>query len=59
MEMTAQIRLIKHEIIPDCVLLFENLPGRRLRPDLVEQTVAEQDAKAFARAEQTKLDLCR
>jgi hypothetical protein len=28
----------------------------RLRPDLVEQAVAEQDAKAFARTEQDKLD---
>jgi hypothetical protein len=73
MEMTAQIRLIKHEVIPDCgsyevrfpdgrpsrYFYFENLPSRRLRPDLVEQAIAEQDAKAFARAGQDKLDSCR
>jgi hypothetical protein len=35
---------------------FENLPGRRLRPDRVEQAVAEQSAKRFAREEQDKLD---
>ena len=68
--MTSQIRLIKHEVIPDCgsyevrfpdsrpskYFCFENLSSRRLRPDLVEQPIAEQDAKAFARAEQAKLD---
>jgi len=32
------------------------VPGCRLRPDLVEQATAEPDAKAFARAEQDKLD---
>jgi hypothetical protein len=67
-----KIRLIKHEIIPDCgsygvrfpdgrpsrYFYFENLPSRRLRPDLVEQAIAEQDAKAFARAEQDKLMRC-
>jgi hypothetical protein len=65
-----KIKLIKHEVIPDCgsyevrfpdgrpskYFYFENLPSRRLRPDLVEQTIAEQQAKAFARAEQDKLD---
>jgi hypothetical protein len=35
---------------------FENLPGRRLRPDQAEQAVAEQNAKRFAREEQDKLD---
>ena len=68
--MLEKIRLIKHEIIPDCgsyevrypdgrpskYFYFENLPSRRLRPDLVEQTIAEKGAKAFARAEQSKLD---
>jgi len=65
-----KIRIIKHEVIPDYgnyevrfpdglpsrYFYFENLPSRRLRPDLVEQAIAEQDAKAFARAEQAKLD---
>jgi hypothetical protein len=36
--------------------LSERLLGRRLRPDQVEQAVAEQDAKRFAREEQDKLD---
>ena len=57
-------------VIPDCgsyevrfpdgrpskYFYFENLPSRRLRPDLVEQATAEQDAKRFARAEQDRLD---
>jgi hypothetical protein len=48
------IRLIKHEVIPDCgsfevrfsdgrrsvYFYFENLPGRRLRPDLVDSETA-------------------
>jgi hypothetical protein len=65
-----KVRLIKHEVIPDCrsyevrfpdgqpskYFYFENLPSRRLRPDLVEQATAEQDTKAFARAEQDRLD---
>jgi hypothetical protein len=32
------------------------LPGRRLRPDLVDSAVAERVAKIFARAEQWMLD---
>jgi hypothetical protein len=40
----------------NCPSIFENLPSRRLRPDLVEQATAEQDTKAFARAEQDRLD---
>jgi hypothetical protein len=65
-----KIRIIKHEVIPDCgsyevrfpdgrpsrYFYFENLPSRRLRPDLVEQATAEREAKEFARAEQSKLD---
>jgi hypothetical protein len=66
-----KIRVIKHEAVPDCesyevrfpdgrpskYFYFENLPSRRLRPDQVEQAVAEQEAKRFAREEQDKLDL--
>jgi hypothetical protein len=65
-----KVRLIKHEVVPGCgsyevrfpdgrpsrFFYFENLPSRRLRPDLVEQATAEQDAKAFAQAEQYRLD---
>jgi hypothetical protein len=32
------------------------IAGRRLRPDLVDTATAEAEAKAFARAEQEKLD---
>jgi hypothetical protein len=65
-----KIRLLKHAIVPDCgsyelrfpdgrpsrYFYFENLPSRRLRPELVEQAVAERVAKIFARAEQRILD---
>ena len=63
-----RVRIIKH--VPGCgsyevkfpdgrpskYFYFENIPGRRLRPDLVEQAVAEEDAKTFARAERDTLD---
>jgi hypothetical protein len=66
-----KIRLIKHEVVPDCgsyevrfpdgrpsrYFYFENLASRRLRPDLVERSVAEHVAKIFARAEQRRLEL--
>ena len=66
-----KIRLIKHEIIPDCgsyelrfpdgrpsrYVYFENAPSRRLRPEQVDRSVAELVAKFFARAEQHMLDL--
>jgi hypothetical protein len=66
-----KIRVIKHEVVPDSgsyevrfpdgrpskYFYFENLPGRRLQPGrVVEQAVAEQEAKRFARKEQDKLD---
>ena len=65
-----KIRVIKHERVPYCgsykvrfpdgrpskYFYFENLPDHRLRPDRVEQAVAEQNAKRFAREEQDKLD---
>jgi len=41
---------------PSKYFYFENLPGRRLRPDRVEQATAAQEAKRFAREEQDKLD---
>ena len=61
-----KIRVIKHEVIPDCgsyevrfpdgrpsqYFYFENLPGRRLRSDQVEQPLEQ--AKAFARAERDR-----
>jgi hypothetical protein len=65
-----KIRVMKHQAVPGCgsyevrfpdrrpskYFYFENLPGSRLRPDRVEQAVAEQNAKRFAREEQDKLD---
>ena len=66
-----KIRVIKHERVPYCgsykvrfpdgrpskYFYFENLPGRRLQPGrVVEQAVAEQEAKRLARGEQEKLD---
>ena len=70
MKHEMKIRVMKHEIVPDCgnyevrfpdgrpskYFYFESLPGRRLGPDRVEQAVAEQNAKRFAREEQDKLD---
>jgi len=41
---------------PSKYFYFENLPGRRVRPDRVEQAVAEQNAERFAREERDKLD---
>jgi hypothetical protein len=66
-----KIKIIKHEVVPDCgsyevrfpdgrpsrYFYFENLRGRRLQPGrVVEQAVAEEEAKKFAREEQDKLD---
>jgi hypothetical protein len=65
-----KIRLIKHKVVPGCgsyelcfpdgrpskYVYFENNPGRRLRPEQVDQSVAELVAKIFARAEQHMLD---
>src|SRR5581483_3881256 len=63
------IRLIRHEAVPKTgsyevrfpdgrpsrFFYWDDIPGRRLRPDLVDSATAERDAKAFARAEQDKL----
>jgi hypothetical protein len=59
----ANVRLIKHEVIPQCggfevrfpdgrpsqFFYWEDLPGRRLRPDMVTSEVALEQAKALAR----------
>jgi hypothetical protein len=61
----ANVRIIKHEAVPKCgsyevrfddgrtsvYFYFEDVPGRRLRPDLVTGDVALEQAKALARAE--------
>jgi len=65
------VRLIKHEAVPKCrsfevrfpdgrpskFIYWEDIPGRRLRPEQVDRTVAERVSKIFARAEQRQLDL--
>ena len=67
-----RIRLIKHEVVPNCgsyeirfpdgrpsrLVYWDDIPGRRLRPDMADRAVAERVAKIFARAEQRRLDLC-
>jgi hypothetical protein len=64
------IRLIKHEVVPQCgsyevrfsdgrpsrYFYWEDLPGRRLRPDLLTGEQAEQEAKALAQAERDKFE---
>jgi len=65
-----KIRLIRHEAVPKTgsyeirfpdgrpsrFVYWDDIPGRRLRPDLVDSAVAERAAKIFARAEQHKLN---
>jgi hypothetical protein len=57
------VRLIKHEVIPKCgsfelrfpdgrpskYFYWDDMPSRRLRPDLVDSETALQQAKALAR----------
>jgi hypothetical protein len=64
----ATVRLIKHEVITNCgsfevrfpdgrpsqYFYWEDLPGRRLRPDLLTSDVALERAKAVARAERDR-----
>jgi hypothetical protein len=64
----ADIRIIKHEAVaevrqlrgrfadgrPSQYFYWEDLPGRRLRSDLVASDVALEQAKAFARAERDR-----
>ncbi len=65
--MTARIRIIKHEAVPDCgsfevryadgrpsrFWYWDDIPGRRLRPEMTQEAALEA-AKAFARAERDK-----
>ena len=59
------IRLIKHEAVPQCgsfevrfpdgrpskYFYWDDIPGRRLRPETLPSEAALKQAKAFARAE--------
>jgi hypothetical protein len=63
--MTGGIRVIKHETVPDCgsfevrcadgrasrFFCWDDLPSRRLRPEVLGRDEALEQAKAFARAE--------
>jgi hypothetical protein len=65
----ANVRLIKHEAVPKCgsfevrfpdgrpshFFYWDNLPSRRLRPDLLTGEAALDRAKALARAERDRL----
>jgi hypothetical protein len=63
--MTNRIRIVKHEAVPKSGRLevwfadgrqskffcFDDIPGRRLRPDILTSDQALEQAKALARAE--------
>jgi hypothetical protein len=64
----ADIRIIKHEAVPNCgsfevrfsdgrpsrISTGKTLPGRRLRSDLLTSDVALEQAKAGARVERSR-----
>ena len=68
--MPDRIRIIPHEAVPKCgsfevrfpdgrkseYFYWDDIPGRRLRPDLLTSEQALQGAKTFARGEQEKLE---
>jgi hypothetical protein len=63
------IRIIKHEAVPQTgsfevrfpdgrpsrYFYWDDHPGRRMRPELLDSATAEAQAKALARAEQDKI----
>ena len=64
----TNIRLIKHEAVPDCGsfevrfhdgresrhFYWDDVRGRRLRPEILTRDEALEQARAFARAERDK-----
>jgi len=66
--MTDRIRIIKHEAVPQCgsfevrfpddrpsrYFYFDDLPSRRLRPETLDRWTALEQAKAFARATESR-----
>jgi hypothetical protein len=64
----ADVRLIKHEAVPKCgsfevrfadgapsrFIYWDDIPGRRLRDDLLSSEEALEQARAFARAERDR-----
>ena len=67
--MTDRIRIIKHEAVPACgsfevrfpddrpsrYFYFDDLPSRRLRPETLDRWTALEQAKALARAAESRL----
>lgn len=65
---TARVRIIKHEAVPgsgsfevrfndgrpSVYFYFDDLPNRRLRPDLLDRETALGQAKAYARASESR-----
>jgi hypothetical protein len=62
-KMTDRVRIVRHEVVPLCgsyevrvegqpsrYFYFEELPGRRLRPDQLTREEALEQARAYARA---------
>ena len=63
-----RVRIIRHEIVPDCgsyevrfpdgrpskYFYWDDVPSRRMRPLVVDSSTAEQLAKALARTEQDR-----
>ena len=63
--MPSHVRIIKHEAVPGCgsfevcfadgrvsqYFYFDDIPGRRLRPEMLTREQALEAAKALARAE--------
>lgn len=68
--MTNRIRIIRHEAVPDCgsfevrfgdgraskFFYWDDVPARRLRPEILTSVVALMQAKGFARAMSDKDD---
>jgi hypothetical protein len=66
--MTDRIRILKHEVVPDCGsfevrfphdrpsvwFYWDDLPGRRLNPATLDRETALEQAKAVARAAETR-----
>jgi hypothetical protein len=66
----ANVRLIKHEAVPKCgsfevlfsdgrpsrYFYWDDIAGRRKRPELVDSATALERAKAFATAQLEKID---
>ena len=65
---TSRVRIIKHEAVPDCgsfevrfadgrpsvYFYWDDQPSRRLRSDTLDRETALEQAKALARASETR-----